>query len=168
MIIALCDMPTGIGGLNGLTRWAVLDEHDASKRVPPLIPNKLLKVLDAVIEPKHCKMTLREANLEVELEELPSEPHTTSLMTFDPEGWSLPDDLMNEYDNDVFRWSSGSEKQYLGDPRLCVDTLVENISHCIDIRVFSKIVFRRFLRAPVIFLKFFKSEVNLRLNSSDT
>ena len=47
--IAMCDIPTGIAGVNGLTRWVVLDEEPGQK-IPPLIPNKLLLQLDAVIE----------------------------------------------------------------------------------------------------------------------
>ena len=51
-MIGLGDMPVGIGGLNGLTRWAIIDEPDPDKRIPPLIPDKLLKMFDAVLEPK--------------------------------------------------------------------------------------------------------------------
>ena len=48
---AMCDMPAGFAGVNGMTRWVVLDE-EPDQKIPPLIPNKLLIHFDAVIEPK--------------------------------------------------------------------------------------------------------------------
>ena len=56
--IAMCDMPTGFAGVNGMTRWVVLDE-EPDQKIPPLIPNKLLISLDAVIEPRQKLLTLR-------------------------------------------------------------------------------------------------------------
>ena len=68
-VLAICDMPTGIGGLNGITTWVVLDELPGQP-VPPLLPIKLLKMLDAVHEPKYHMLTFREAGVQVELESL--------------------------------------------------------------------------------------------------
>ena len=94
-MIAICDMPTGVAGLNGITRWAVLDDAgDPSRRTPPLVPIKLLKTLDTVHEAKHKKLIFREAGVIADLEELdPSEHQTLSMMDFDEEGWALPEDL---------------------------------------------------------------------------
>ena len=47
-VLALCDMPTGLAGLNGVTRWAVVEDPSEDQRVPPLIPIKLLKMLDGL------------------------------------------------------------------------------------------------------------------------
>ena len=57
-VIAVCEMPCGIAGLNALTSWVVLDESDPDQRVPPLLPINLLKIFDAVHEPKHCKLQI--------------------------------------------------------------------------------------------------------------
>ena len=88
-ILAVCDMPTGLAGANGLTRWVVLDEAE-DQRIPPLIPNKLLIHFNAVLEPKQKLLTLRDLNTRTTLEELPSEHHTMSLMVFSKKGWSAP------------------------------------------------------------------------------
>ena len=58
-VLAVCIMPTGLAGVNGVSKWVVLDEPDPNHRVPPLIPITLLKELDAVIEPKEKRVTLR-------------------------------------------------------------------------------------------------------------
>ena len=85
-------MPTGLAGLNGITRWAILDDEgdhmcDPARRTPPLLPIKLLKALDAVHESKYKKLIFREAGVIADLEELdPSEHQTLSMMDFDEEG----------------------------------------------------------------------------------
>ena len=58
-VLAMCIMPTGLAGVNGVSQWVVLDEPDPKHRVPPLIPINMLKDLDAVIEPRQKKLTLR-------------------------------------------------------------------------------------------------------------
>ena len=45
-VLAICDMPTGLAGLNGVTRWVVVQDPSQDQAVPPLIPIKLLKMLD--------------------------------------------------------------------------------------------------------------------------
>ena len=64
----------------------------------PLIPITLLKELDAVIEPKEKRLTLRLTGSVTELEELES-GHQTMLMTdFDADnGWFLPESVESEY-----------------------------------------------------------------------
>ena len=68
--IAMCDIPTGFAGLNGVTRWVVLDDGTPSQKVPPLLPIKLLKHLDTVHEAKYNRLTLREAGVTTILESL--------------------------------------------------------------------------------------------------
>ena len=132
--IAICDMPTGLAGLNGITRWAILDEKDPGQRVPPLISIKLLKLLDAVHEPKCKKLTLRDAGVTVLLEELPSEHQTMSLMQFAPDGWSLSEELTQEYGADPFVIDSDLLPNAIvpTDQRLSVPHLVARYSEFID------------------------------------
>ena len=127
-VVGLCDMPTGIAGINGITRWAILDEPDDSQKVPPLLPNKLFKALDAVIEPKHSRMTLRDYNAAAYVEELSSEHHTTPLVAFDDHGWELPEDVLAEYgDENPFRWhpKSNASAHQAQDERLRVEFIVD-------------------------------------------
>ena len=41
--LMLADMPMGLGGVNGLTRFVILADPDEHQRVPPLHPNKLCR-----------------------------------------------------------------------------------------------------------------------------
>ena len=134
-IVAICDMPTGLAGLNGITRWAVLDEPDTKQRVPPLVPIKLLKMLDAVHEPKHLKLTLREANKVAHLEELlPSEHQTMSLMDMDADGWHIREDVLAELEaqgnGDIFCFKENNNPY--GDERLNPSRLVERCRDFMD------------------------------------
>ena len=47
-VLAIVDVPKGFVGVNGLTRWAVVEDKSMEAKVPPLIPIKLLKDLDVV------------------------------------------------------------------------------------------------------------------------
>ena len=58
--LAVCDMPMGLAGTNGVMRWFVLEEPDGVIGTPPLVPNGLFIHLDVVIEPKRKKVTFRE------------------------------------------------------------------------------------------------------------
>ena len=96
--LAICDIPTGLAGIDGLSRWVVLDDPHPDHRTPPLLPIKLLKALDAVHESKYARLTLREANVTVQLASLePSEHQTCSMMLFSPEGWELPEHLQGDF-----------------------------------------------------------------------
>ena len=86
-VIAVCEMPCGIAGLNAFTSWVVLDEADPDQRVPPLLPINLLKGFDAVHEPKHCKLTFRDRGVSTILEELDSGHQTIMMTCFDHGGW---------------------------------------------------------------------------------
>ena len=57
--IILADMPTGFAGCNGVTRWVVVEDTDPNNATPPLIPNRILKRLDASNEPGRNQVTLR-------------------------------------------------------------------------------------------------------------
>ncbi len=137
--LAICDIPTGIAGLNGLTRWVVLEESDPNQKVPPLLPIKLLKALDAVIETRTRKLTLRCAKVSTILEEvLPSEHQTTSVMAFDKPGWDLREDVRQEVvgaspiNPFVFDPDSRSIGFEPSDSRLCVRKLVQRSRDFID------------------------------------
>jgi hypothetical protein len=93
--VALCDVPTGLASLSGITRWLVTEDPNSNEKAytPPLMPIKLLKDLDAIIEPKTKKMTFRSAGVFTNLEDLPSEHQTASLMHFGPDGWCIPKDI---------------------------------------------------------------------------
>ena len=91
-------MPTGLAGVDGLSRWVDLDEPDPKRRVPPLIPITLLKELDAVIEPKEKRLTLRLKGSVTELEELESGHQTMLMMDFDTDdGGLLPESVESEF-----------------------------------------------------------------------
>jgi len=128
--IGLCFVPTGIAGVNGITRWCILHE-EKDEKIPPLLPIKLLKALDAVVEPAKKRMTLREANAWTELEELPSGHQTTSLMHFDDGEWQLPasleKDWLNSSSEDPFDFDGPRDKAAFipDDSRLDVHQLVE-------------------------------------------
>ncbi len=96
-VVAVCEMPCGIAGMNALTTWVVLDEPDDSQRVPPLLPIRILKDLDAVHEPKHCKLTLRMPGVTTILDELDTGHQTTLMTRFDHEGWSFPEVHRDKY-----------------------------------------------------------------------
>ena len=90
-VLALCDMPTGLAGLNGVTRWAVVEDPSENQRVPPLIPIKLLKMLDGRHEFKAAKLFLRNDGVEVvaNLTNLETDHQTMSVMDFHADGWEV-------------------------------------------------------------------------------
>ena len=115
-MIGIADVPTGIATLPGLTRWVILEDASEDSKTPPLVPIKLLKLFDAKIEPAQRKMTIRFGKTPVvaQLEDCDSndvnktEHQTTSLMSFDDQGWFMPNadldpfrkkcDLKNPFD----------------------------------------------------------------------
>jgi len=123
--IGLCDIPTGIAGLNGLTRWVILDDSDTPNKYPPLLPIKILKLLDAVLEPAQKRMTLRTAGLCTQLEELqPSEHQTTSMLNFSSDGWSIPPSHEHQLTFDHFDVHGKSVSFIPVDPRLHIPSLL--------------------------------------------
>ena len=97
-VLAVCMMPTGLAGVNGVSRWVILDEPDSKQNIPPLIPITLLKELDAVIEPRERRLTLRFSGSVTKLEELESGHQTMLLMDFEADnGWSLPEEIESDY-----------------------------------------------------------------------
>ena len=93
-VLAICDMPTGLAGLNGITRWAVVEDPSKDQAVPPLIPIKLLKMLDGRHEFKAARLHLSHAGVKVvaDLTNLETEHQTMSVMDFHQDGWGTCDD----------------------------------------------------------------------------
>ena len=96
-----------------------------------MLPIKLLKDLDAVIEPKMKKLYLRSAGVGTELDELPSEHQTTSMMHFGKDGWQIPQDIekkfLNECDGNPFLHDADSQAvgYQPSDPRFDIHSLLE-------------------------------------------
>ena len=80
-VVARCDMPTGIAGVNGLTRWMILDDPGEEK-IPPCVPNTLLIKLDARIEPARDLVIFRryQGDRQVTMNRLPTGHQTSSVM----------------------------------------------------------------------------------------
>ena len=132
--VARCDMPTGIAGINGLTRWMILDDPE-EERIPPCVPNTLLMQLDACVEPARNKVTFRryQGDRQVMMHRLPTGHQTISMMMFEENGWGLPErgDLENAYDghfsNSISNpFALGDDPVHRADPRLCVHTILEH------------------------------------------
>ena len=96
-VLAVCEMPAGIGGVIGLTRWTVLEEPSLEARVPPLLPIKFLKAMDCAHYPKDKLLAMRAAQVEVELDELPTEHQSALMMDFGSDGWNPPDAVLAEF-----------------------------------------------------------------------
>ena len=76
-------------------------------------------------------MTIRSQGLAAEVEELPSEHHTTALVAFDEDGWELSEEAAEAYgDPNPFLWSGiGTENGFpASDERLTVHYIVDNAS----------------------------------------
>ena len=108
--IILADVPTGLASVNGVSRWLVVEDTSMENRVPPLIPIKLLKHLDSVIETKAGLITLRiaEDSFTVKMVDLTSDHQTMSMMHFSDDGWALPVDESDMGDSYRFYSRIGS------------------------------------------------------------
>ena len=93
-ILVVCFIPMGIAGAQGLMEWAVIEDPNENDHTPALLSNPYLIDVDAVIEPKDNRMTLRSCNDAVaNLVRLPSLHHSTSMLDFGDTPWSLSDEL---------------------------------------------------------------------------
>ena len=96
--LAVCDMPMGLAGTNGVMRWLVLEEPDGVIGTPPLVPNGLFIHLDAVIEPKQKRVTFRVfqracdiTNVLHPVNGVPTVHQPMPMTTFEPTGWEPPE-----------------------------------------------------------------------------
>ena len=96
------EMPSGMGGVNGIVKYTVVD----SPGVPPLTPVTLLKQVGAVIDLNSNTMDLKKIETTTTLRTLPSGHVAHKLTEFAPGGWKAPTleqtDLF-QVKTDVFR-----------------------------------------------------------------
>eukprot|EP00973_Karenia_brevis_P036124 4981425-Karenia_brevis.AAC.1 len=64
----------GVAGVSGICHWLIV-EDPPGHRTPPLVPISLVKVWDAVLEPKQSLMTLREAGVTPQLCDVKESQH---------------------------------------------------------------------------------------------
>ena len=80
------EMPSGMGGVNGIVKYTVVD----SPGVPPLTPVSLLKQVGAVIDLNSNTMDLKKIETTTTLRTLPSGHVAHKLTEFAPGGWKAP------------------------------------------------------------------------------
>ena len=88
--LALCEVPIGFCGINGIEYFIVIADPSEDNSCPPLLPNRLLIDLDTVIEPKHDRLTCRFSGTQASLTRLNSLHQTTSMLAFSGDGWDQP------------------------------------------------------------------------------
>ena len=79
-------MPSGMGGVNGIVKYTVVD----SPGVPPLTPVSLLNQVGAVIDLNSNTMDLKKIETTTTLRTLPSGHVAHKLTEFAPGGWKAP------------------------------------------------------------------------------
>ena len=153
-VLAKVEMPSGMGGVNGMVKKTVVD----SPGVPPLTPVSLLKQVGPVIDFNSNTMDLKKIETTTTLRALPSGHVAHKLTEFAPAGWKAPTPEQTELfqvRTDVFRpvtlpgefkprsskhcagFSSGfvytvrdrshlSPSHHQHDPDLCVDDTVSS------------------------------------------
>ena len=101
-VLGKVEMPSGMGGVNGIVKYTVVD----SPGVPPLTPVSLLKQVGAVIDLNSNMMDLKKIGTTTTLRTLPSGHVAHKLTEFAPNGWKAPTleqtDLF-QVKTDVFR-----------------------------------------------------------------
>ena len=85
-VLGKVEMPSGMGGVNGIVKCIVLD----SPGVPPLTPVSLLKQVGAVIDLNSNTMDLKKIETTTTLRALPSGHAAHKLTQFAPGGWKAP------------------------------------------------------------------------------
>ena len=138
-VLGKVEMPSGMGGVNGIVKYTVVD----SPGVPPLTPVSLLKQVGAVIDLNSNTMDLKKIETTTNLRTLPSGHVAHKLTEFAPNGWKAP--TLEQTDlfrvkTDVFRpvtlpgeIKSRSSKQCVGFSSGFVYT-ARNQSHSISSR----------------------------------
>ena len=81
-VLGKVEMPSGMGGVNGIVKYTVID----SPGVPPLTPVSLLKQVDL----NSNTMDLKKIETTTTLRALPSEHAAHKLTEFAPGGWEAP------------------------------------------------------------------------------
>ena len=85
-VLGKVEMPSGMGGVNGIVKYTVVD----SPGVPPLTPVSLLEQVDAVIDLNSNTMDLKKIETTTTLRTLPSGHVAHKLTEFAPGGWKAP------------------------------------------------------------------------------
>ena len=102
MVLGKVEMPSGMGGVNGIVKYTVVD----SPGVPPLTPVSQLKQVGAVIDLSSNTMDLKKIETTTSLRALPSGHVAHKLTVFFPGGWKAPTPEQTELfqvRTDVFR-----------------------------------------------------------------
>ena len=82
-VLGKVEVPSGMGGVNGIMKYTVLE----SPGVPPLTPVSLLKQVGAVIDLNNNMMELKKIETTTTLRALPSGHVAHKLTEFAPSGW---------------------------------------------------------------------------------
>ena len=85
-VLGKVEMPSGMGGVNGVVKKTVVDRPG----VPPLTPVSLLKQVGAVIDLNSNTMDLKKIETTTTLRTLPSGHVAHKLTEFAPGGWKAP------------------------------------------------------------------------------
>ena len=101
-VLGKVEMPSGLGGVNGIVKYTVVD----SPGVPPLTPVSLLKQVGAVIDLNSNRMDLKKIETTTTLRTLPSDHVAHKLTEFAPGGWkalTLEQTDLFQMKSDAFR-----------------------------------------------------------------
>lgn len=101
-------IPLGIGGVNGLLETTVIDGD-----VPFLLPLRMLKGLQSVIDLQNMKLHAKEYDVVIDLYELHSGHITIDIMKFDINGFKFPMNVPHCHEQD-FQLPAEFHKVYLG------------------------------------------------------
>ena len=85
-VLGKVEMPSGMGGVNGIVKYTLVD----SPGVPPLTPVSLLKQVGAVIDLNSNTMDLKKIETMTTLRTLPSGHVAHKLTEFAPGSWKAP------------------------------------------------------------------------------
>ena len=85
-VLGKVEMPSGMGGVNGIVKYTVVD----SPGVPPSTPVSLLKQVGAVIDLNSNTTDLKKIETTTTLRTLPSGHVAHKLTEFAPGGWKAP------------------------------------------------------------------------------
>ena len=85
-VLGKVEMPSGMGGVNGIVKYTVVD----SPGVPLLTPVSLLTQIGAVIDLNSNTMDLKKIETTTTLRTLPSGHVAHRLTEFAPDGWKAP------------------------------------------------------------------------------
>ena len=84
-VVGVADIPLGIGGVCGVLECTVVQED-----VPLLLPIRLLRDLEVLIDLAQHELTVRKFGVKVPLHTMPSGHATIAITEFGEKGWKLP------------------------------------------------------------------------------